>query len=677
MRMIFAAVVLLLAVCQCQGLDKDANADLRVPPSISEGPEITIRGAETHQMFKIDDTVKFSCVASGVPDPEYEWYRDGSLMDLNTHVNIDLDPEQPGTGSIVIKPAYGLDEGYYQCRVENEHGIAMSQVVFLQRARLDPSTSGNAKEYPVTEGQPLKLPCNTGISIPIPKYSWSTAETTDATGQTDIVFNKRVNIDEEGNLYFSYVVPEDAKSGFVYKCNVFNNILDIQSGGSYAKIQVFNNPAAPNLLPENMYHTPSDVIAIKGKEQRLKCLFQGKPEVTISWGRDTSVGLPPYHKVQSSTTELVIYPVALDDEAVYTCTGNNQLGSTRQNINMKVEAEPEFEKVTDKPRDTNFTQGETAEIRCWAFAIPDANVQWFINGQRFEDVSPGSRYKVSDDGKTLTIKDVCKDCDDGKSDIQNIQCNASNVHGYAYDGGYVNILLPTVIAEGPVNTEMEYGEGTNITLDCSATSDDSTPISYRWRVKQRDVVRDVDYKDDVIWMREDNSLIIQAKDEDTAKDYVGTYYCVATNGYSTVNASAIVSLEGYVAPVVQSGFALWWIFIIIAVILLLLILLLCCCLCCQRNRGDAYPVDEKERKQGLDPEKELADSGFQDYQRPEDEPMKGSRASLTSTIKLDSDDEGSLAEYGDLDTGKFNEDGSFIGQYTTDKKKRPPTESNV
>ena len=54
----------------------------------------------------------------------------------------------------------------------------------------------------------------------------------------------------------------------------------------------------------------------------------------------------------------------------------------------------------------------------------------------------------------------------------------------------------------------------------------------------------------------------------------------------------------------------------------------------------------------------------------EDAPIKGSRASLTSTIRLDSDDDGgSLNEYGDLETGKFNEDGSFIGQYID--KKRP------
>jgi hypothetical protein len=38
-----------------------------------------------------------------------------------------------------------------------------------------------------------------------------------------------------------------------------------------------------------------------------------------------------------------------------------------------------------------------------------------------------------------------------------------------------------------------------------------------------------------------------------------------------------------------------------------------------------------------------------------------------------------MAEYGDIDTGKFNEDGSFIGQYGTDKKKKdaPPPYSRT
>jgi len=46
-------------------------------------------------------------------------------------------------------------------------------------------------------------------------------------------------------------------------------------------------------------------------------------------------------------------------------------------------------------------------------------------------------------------------------------------------------------------------------------------------------------------------------------------------------------------------------------------------------------------------------------------------------MKLDDSDEddASLAEYGDIDTGKFNEDGSFIGQYNTADRRR--AESNV
>ena len=47
----------------------------------------------------------------------------------------------------------------------------------------------------------------------------------------------------------------------------------------------------------------------------------------------------------------------------------------------------------------------------------------------------------------------------------------------------------------------------------------------------------------------------------------------------------------------------------------------------------------------------------------EDTPLKASRASLTSETPLGTDDEASLLEYGEPDSMKFNEDGSFIGQY--------------
>lgn len=45
-------------------------------------------------------------------------------------------------------------------------------------------------------------------------------------------------------------------------------------------------------------------------------------------------------------------------------------------------------------------------------------------------------------------------------------------------------------------------------------------------------------------------------------------------------------------------------------------------------------------------------------------PVKGSRASMNYSDRPMESDTGSLDEYGDIDPGRYNEDGSFInGQY--------------
>lgn len=45
------------------------------------------------------------------------------------------------------------------------------------------------------------------------------------------------------------------------------------------------------------------------------------------------------------------------------------------------------------------------------------------------------------------------------------------------------------------------------------------------------------------------------------------------------------------------------------------------------------------------------------------EPVKRSRTSLDASERPLDSDRGSMDEYGDIDPGRFNEDGSFIGEY--------------
>ena len=49
---------------------------------------------------------------------------------------------------------------------------------------------------------------------------------------------------------------------------------------------------------------------------------------------------------------------------------------------------------------------------------------------------------ISGDGESLTVSNLCKDCTTGdrNSDLMVIQCNASNVHGHVFGGGYINVL---------------------------------------------------------------------------------------------------------------------------------------------------------------------------------------------------------------------------------------------
>ena len=53
---------------------------------------------------------------------------------------------------------------------------------------------------------------------------------------------------------------------------------------------------------------------------------------------------------------------------------------------------------------------------------------------------PGPKMRVEDNGKKLSIRDLCKTCASGGSDLMVIQCNASNTHGYAFAEGYLNVL---------------------------------------------------------------------------------------------------------------------------------------------------------------------------------------------------------------------------------------------
>uniref|UniRef100_A0A8C9V2Q6 Neural cell adhesion molecule L1 n=1 Tax=Scleropages formosus TaxID=113540 RepID=A0A8C9V2Q6_SCLFO len=124
-------------------------------------------------------------------------------------------------------------------------------------------------------------------------------------------------------------------------------------------------------------------------------------------------------------------------------------------------------------------------------------------------------------------------------------------------------------------------------------------------------------------------------------------------GCTTVLSPGPIQIEG--------GFATqgWFIGLISAIVLLLLVLLILCFI--KRSKGGKYSVKDKEEGQVDSEARPMKDDAFGEYSDNE-EKRSVSQPSLGVESKLGSDD--SLAGYGDSVDIQFNEDGSFIGQYS-------------
>ncbi|XP_078065563.1 neural cell adhesion molecule L1-like protein isoform X2 [Mustelus asterias] len=162
---------------------------------------------------------------------------------------------------------------------------------------------------------------------------------------------------------------------------------------------------------------------------------------------------------------------------------------------------------------------------------------------------------------------------------------------------------------------------------------------------------------------------IVVSDLDTSSKY--KFYL---NAYTRAGSGKLITEEG--TTVIDGAYAGihggistqgWFIGLMCAVALLTLILLIACFI--KRNKGGKYSVKDKEDARA-DPEAQpMKEETFGEYGDNEDKPLKESQQTLNEAMKPTGSDD-SLAEYGDGGSeGQFNEDGSFIGQYSGSKEK--------
>jgi hypothetical protein len=167
MNLIVVIVILLISVQTNQQQPSNNQA-----PRIEQHPNSII--------VNVSDPVTLECRASGVPKPRIMWTKDGVELPLHAgsqrytlihESNLFIYAASLGktSSSGTAAATNQSDAGVYQCRAENEHGVAMSSNASLALTYLREDFREMPKSRQVNAGALVILDCKAPRGLPEPK----------------------------------------------------------------------------------------------------------------------------------------------------------------------------------------------------------------------------------------------------------------------------------------------------------------------------------------------------------------------------------------------------------------------------------------------------------------------------------------------------------------------------
>uniref|UniRef100_A0A8C3LCL7 Neurofascin n=1 Tax=Chrysolophus pictus TaxID=9089 RepID=A0A8C3LCL7_CHRPC len=477
-------------------LDSNIQSELPQPPTITK---------QSVKDYIVDprDNIFIECEAKGNPVPTFSWTRNGKFFNVAKDPKVSM---RRRSGTLVIDFHGGGRpddyEGEYQCFARNDFGTALSSKIHLQVSRSPLWPKEKVDVIEVNEGSPLSLQCNPPPGLPPPVIFWM------SSSMEPIHQDKRVSQGQNGDLYFSNVMLQDAQTD--YSCNArFHFTHTIQQKNPYT-LKVKTTRGVTETTPSFMYPygTSSSQMVLRGVDLLLECIASGVPAPDIMWYKKGGELPAGKTKLENFNKALRISNVSEEDSGEYFCLASNKMGSIRHTISVRVKAAPYW---LDEPQNLILAPGEDGRLVCRANGNPKPSIQWLVNGEPIEGSPPNPSREVA--GDTIVFRDT----QIGSSAVY--QCNASNEHGYLLANAFVSVLdvPPRILA--PRNQLIKVIQYNRTRLDCPFFG---SPIpTLRWfKNGQGNTLDGGNYK-----AHENGSLeMSMARKEDQ-----GIYTCVATN----------------------------------------------------------------------------------------------------------------------------------------------------
>ncbi|XP_071624396.1 neurofascin isoform X12 [Heliangelus exortis] len=511
---------LALALClQHLGSTIEVPLDSNIQSELPQPPTITKQSVKDY-IVDPRDNIFIECEAKGNPVPIFSWTRNGKFFNVAKDPKVSM---RRRSGTLVIDFHSGGRpedyEGEYQCFARNDYGTALSSKIHLQVSKSPLWPKEKVDVIEVDEGAPLSLQCNPPPGLPSPVIFWM------SSSMEPIQQDKRVSQGQNGDLYFSNVLLQDAQTD--YSCNArFHFTHTIQQKNPYTlKVKtkkphnetslgyhtaMYSARGITETTPSFMYPygTSSSQMVLRGVDLLLECIASGVPAPDIMWFKKGGELPAGKTKLENFNKALRISNVSEEDSGEYFCLASNKMGSIRHTISVRVKAAPYW---LDEPQNLILAPGEDGRLVCRANGNPKPAIQWLVNGEPIEASPPNPSREVA--GDTIVFRDT----QIGSSAVY--QCNASNEHGYLLANAFVSVLdvPPRILA--PRNQLIKVIQNNRTRLDCPFFG---SPIpTLRWfKNGQGNTLDGGNYK-----AHENGSLeMAMARKEDQ-----GIYTCVATN----------------------------------------------------------------------------------------------------------------------------------------------------
>ena len=291
------------------------------------------------QNVSAGNSVTFGVVATGLPDPTYQWQKDG----------VDLDGETSKT--LTIRNVTPAAAGSYRAVATNASGTKASTAASLTVIAAAPSITSQPANVSVMLGDRVDFSI-TAQGIPAPTYQW---------------YLNGILAEGHTSDHFGAFKADGYHNGYTFKCIVSNVVGSTESTSATLMVGI---PVAPTLLTE-----PADVIGEIGASVDFAVDATAVPLPSYQWYLN---GSPVEGATHASFGKFNI--AGYHEGWQFYCVVSNDLGSVTSRtatIHVGTAGPPS---VTAVLADLTVLVGDSVDFSALFTGLPAPTYQWLLNG---------------------------------------------------------------------------------------------------------------------------------------------------------------------------------------------------------------------------------------------------------------------------------------------------------